>query len=98
MILSISKYLENINRNINKNDLISFQQGYQLVDLTQFKDDETHITELYESYIIVDFVPTSENLSAWFLKIVQEKMNKLNVKVSHIEFLETPKSKSTFYA
>ncbi len=84
--------------NINKNDLISFQQGYQLVDLTQFKDDETHITELYESYIIVDFVPTSENLSAWFLKIVQEKMNKLNVKVSHIEFLETPKSKSTFYA
>ena len=84
--------------NINKEDLISFPQGYKLVNLTAFKDEETHITELYESYIIVDFVPTSENLSAWFLKIVQEKMNKLNVKVSHIEFLETPKSKSTFYA
>ena len=47
---------------------------------------------------MVDFVPTSENLSAWFLKIVQEKMNGLNIKVSKIEFLETPKSKSTFYA
>ena len=38
------------------------------------------------------------NLSAWFLKIVQKKMNKLNIKVSHVEFLETPKSKSTYYA
>lgn len=84
--------------NIDKKDLITFPQAYKLVDLTQFRDDEIHISELYESYIIVDFVPTSENLSAWFLKIVQEKMNKLNVKVSHVEFLETPKSKSTFYA
>jgi 6-pyruvoyltetrahydropterin/6-carboxytetrahydropterin synthase len=25
-------------------------------------------------------------------------MDKLNIKVSHVEFLETPKSKSTFYA
>jgi 6-pyruvoyltetrahydropterin/6-carboxytetrahydropterin synthase len=25
-------------------------------------------------------------------------MEKLNIKVSHVEFLETPKSKSTFYA
>ena len=53
---------------------------------------------MYESYIIVDFVPTSENISAWLLGIVQEKMKKLNVKVSYLEFLETPKSKSTVYA
>lgn len=84
--------------NVKKENLITFPQDYKLVDLTQFTEDEIHISELFESYIIVDFVPTSENLSAWFLKIVQEKMNKLNVKVSHIEFLETPKSKSTFYA
>jgi 6-pyruvoyltetrahydropterin/6-carboxytetrahydropterin synthase len=30
--------------------------------------------------------------------LVQNKMEKLNIKVSHVEFLETPKSKSTFYA
>ena len=82
----------------NKNELIKFDEGYYLVDLTKFKDDEIHIKELYEGYVIVDFVPTSENLSAWFLKIVQRKMDKLNIKVSHVEFLETPKSKSTFYA
>ncbi len=81
--------------NIKKEDLIKFEQGYFSINLTNFKNEEL---ELYESYVVVDFVPTSENLSAWFLKIVQEKMNGLNIKVSKIEFLETPKSKSTFYA
>ncbi|MGM0518830.1 MAG: 6-carboxytetrahydropterin synthase [Campylobacterota bacterium] len=83
---------------ITKDELIKFDQGYYLVDLAKFKDEESYITELYEGYVIVDFVPTSENLSAWFLKIVQRKMEKIDIKVSHVEFLETPKSKSTFYA
>lgn len=83
---------------VKKDELIKFDEGYYLVDLTKFKDEETYLTELYEGYVLVDFVPTSENLSAWFLKIVQNKMDKLGVKVSHVEFLETPKSKSTFYA
>ncbi|MFW3441423.1 6-carboxytetrahydropterin synthase [Aliarcobacter butzleri] len=81
--------------NIKKEDLIKFDEGYFSINLTNFRNEEL---ELYESYVVVDFVPTSENLSAWFLKIVQEKMNGLNIKVSKIEFLETPKSKSTFYA
>ncbi|MFW2379543.1 6-carboxytetrahydropterin synthase [Aliarcobacter butzleri] len=81
--------------NIKKEDLIKFDEGYFSINLTNFKNEEL---ELYESYVVVDFVPTSENLSAWFLKIVQGKMNGLNIKVSKIEFLETPKSKSTFYA
>lgn len=83
---------------VKKDELIQLDEGYYLVDLTKFSKEESHMIELYEGYVLVDFVPTSENLSAWFLKIVQKKMDKLNVKVSHIEFLETPKSKSTFYA
>ncbi len=85
----------NLLPNIDKKDLISFKEDYKIVDFTNFKDE---LLELYVSYIIVDFVPTSENISAWRYKIVQEKMDKLNIKVSKIEFLETPKSKSTFYA
>jgi 6-pyruvoyltetrahydropterin/6-carboxytetrahydropterin synthase len=64
--------------------------------LPDIKKDE--LVKFDEGYVIVDFVPTSENISAWLLKIVAKKMAKLNVEVSHIEFLETPKSKSTFYA
>ncbi|QKF72476.1 6-carboxy-5,6,7,8-tetrahydropterin synthase [Aliarcobacter faecis] len=81
--------------NIDKKDLIAFKEGYKIVDTKPFKAE---LLELYESYIVVNFVPTSENLSAWFLKIAQEKMKKIDIKVSKIEFLETPKSKSTFYA
>lgn len=83
---------------VKKEELIKHKQGYYLVNLENFTKEEIHIKELYEGYVLVDFVPTSENLSAWFLSIVQEKMTDLGIKVSHIEFLETPKSKSTFYA
>ncbi len=74
------------------------EQDFMIVDLSIIKDEPLHIQELYESYIIVDFVPTSENLSAWLLKIVQKKMAKIGVKVSHLEYFETPKSRSTVYA
>ena len=62
------------------------------------KNEEDHIKEMYEGYIIVDYVPTSENISTWLLKIIEKKMKRLDVKVSHLEYLETPKSKSTVYA
>lgn len=83
---------------INKEELISFEEGYFLPNLNNIINEELHIKEMYEGYVLVDFVPTSENISAWLLKIVANKMKKLNVEVSHLEFLETPKSKSTFYA
>lgn len=82
----------------NKDEFISFEQGYMLPDLTKIKDEELCIKEMYEGYVIVDFVPTSENLSAWFLEIAQKKMEKLEVKVASVEFAETPKSKSHVYA
>lgn len=50
------------------------------------------IREKYEGMVFVDFVPTSENLSAWLLEIARKKMAKLDVKVVAVEFWETPKS------
>jgi len=51
------------------------------------------ILEKYEGLIFVDFVPTSENLSAWLLSVAQEKMKYLpGVKVQAVEYWETPKS------
>jgi 6-pyruvoyltetrahydropterin/6-carboxytetrahydropterin synthase len=47
--------------------------------------------------MIVDFVPTSENLSSWMADLVDVKMQKLNVTVDHIDWWETPKSRSVFY-
>jgi 6-pyruvoyltetrahydropterin/6-carboxytetrahydropterin synthase len=81
-----------------KDELIKYEEGYLTPDLTKIWNEEIHIKEMYEGYVIVDFVPTSENLSAWFLQIAQKKMQKLNITVSKIEFFETPKSQSTVHA
>ncbi len=81
----------------DKQNLQDMPEDYKIPDLSILKDEPKHIIEMYEGYIIVDFVPTSENLSAWLLKIVQDKMIELNIKVSHLEYFETPKSRSVVY-
>ncbi len=81
-----------------KNELIKYEEGYLRPDLTKVSNEKIYIKEMYEGFVIVDFVPTSENLSAWFLEITQKKMQKLNITVSKIKFFETPKSQSTVHA
>ena len=53
--------------------------------------------ECLEGFLIIDFVPTSEKLSQWMAGIVDAKMSQLGVKVSKIEWWETPKSRSTYF-
>lgn len=81
----------------DKNNFHSMKENYKIPDLSHIKNEERHIKELYEGYIIVDFVPTSENLSSWLLQIVREKMLQINIEVSHLEYYETPKSRSVVY-
>jgi 6-pyruvoyltetrahydropterin/6-carboxytetrahydropterin synthase len=50
------------------------------------------IREKYEGMVVVDFIPTSENLCAWLLTIVQKKMAPLDIRVHSVQFWETPKS------
>ncbi|MFW9625319.1 MAG: 6-carboxytetrahydropterin synthase, partial [Sulfurospirillum sp.] len=81
----------------DENNLINNEAGYKIPDLNHVKNEPSHIIEMYEGYIIVDFVPTSENISTWLLGIIAKKMSRLGVEVSHVEFLETPKSRSIVY-
>ena len=69
--------------------------GYHL-DLTGLEEN-TPEYEYYEGFMVVDFVPTSERLSAWMAELVEAKMSKLGVRVHSIEWWETPKSRSVFY-
>jgi len=51
------------------------------------------LLEKYEGVVFVNFVPTSENLAGWLLQIAEEKMKGLdNVRVSAVEYWETPRS------
>jgi len=68
-------------------------RGYWTLDLTTLPDNIIRgIYEKYEGIVLVDFIPTSENLSAWLLGVAKEKMAKLNVDVVAVDFWETPKS------
>ena len=82
----------------DKKNLVKMKENYLIPDLNLVKNEEVQIREMYEGFIIVDFVPTSENLSAWLLKIVQKKMARIGIKVSHLEYFETPKSRSVVYS
>ena len=67
---------------------------------TSWMDEHERSTpefEAVEGFTIVDFVPTSENLSKWMAELIQAKMDRLGVKVSRIDWWETPKSCSTYF-
>lgn len=77
-------------------DLSKFQfhdEGYWTPNLRNLLIGvNSAIVEKYDGMVLVDFVPTSENLTAWLLSIAQIKMAKLGIKVVSCEFWETPKS------
>jgi 6-pyruvoyltetrahydropterin/6-carboxytetrahydropterin synthase len=57
-----------------------------------------HMQDVLEGFVSVDFVPTSENLCAWFYDLCKHKMSGLGVKVESITFKETEKTSCTFTA
>jgi len=67
------------------------------IDPAEYQDSAESECEYYEGFFIVNFVPTSENLSKWMADLVEEKMQHLGVKVHHIDWWETPKSRSVYY-
>jgi 6-pyruvoyltetrahydropterin/6-carboxytetrahydropterin synthase len=68
------------------------------VDLTTtaLTSARPEVYEMFEGFFVVDFVPTSENLSRWMASLVDAKMTKLDVQTQRIEWWETPKSRSTY--
>ena len=83
---------------------ISIQKGVNSFEIAGWKIDEKWYADMpgekieyYEGFFLVDFVPTSENLSHWIANLVDIRMAPLNVRVHHVDWWETPKSRSTYY-
>lgn len=70
--------------------------GYEvdLSDIEQLTDTPDY--EVLEGYFIVNYTPTSENLCKWLFDCAQVKMKDLGIKVSQIDWYETPKSRSSY--
>lgn len=74
-----------------------FPEGYSKVRPEIYKDMPSHFQEKYESYVMVNFAPTSENLSKWMYEVLTTKIKSAGIKVHKIEWFETPKSRATYY-
>lgn len=82
--------LINVRAEWNRNKILFIRKSLLL-------DVEEYMQEYLESFIILDFVPTSENLCKWFYDIISERMKDLNINVSRVEFKETQKTLATYY-
>jgi 6-pyruvoyltetrahydropterin/6-carboxytetrahydropterin synthase len=80
-----------------KQVLVKMPEGHYLIDPIFWKDLDPILQTKYESYVILDFVPTSENLSKWMFEVMSMKIDSTGVKVHKIEWYETPKSRATYY-
>jgi len=67
-------------------------EGYWTPRLELLENPPDALIEKYEGMVVVDYVPTSENLTAWLLQVVRERMQGLGVHIEAMEFWETPKS------
>lgn len=72
------------------------EYGYSYIDTSKYESPSSE-KEYYDSFVIVPFVPTSENISQWFFNIAKNKMEHFsNVWVTSVTLFETPKSKSVY--
>jgi 6-pyruvoyltetrahydropterin/6-carboxytetrahydropterin synthase len=77
---------------IDKNDPL-FEQ---ITGLFSEPEAGTPQEEYSKSFYVVDFVPTSENLSQFIFLYAQEKLQALGVQVLRVDWHETAKSKASF--
>lgn len=82
----------------NMHDVLILQEeGNWIIDPIVYENMTQPMIDKYSSYVILNFVPTSENLSKWMYEVMSMKMASVGVKVHKIEWYETPKSRATYY-
>lgn len=69
--------------------------GYLVVKDTDAPEPE-YVDELRDGILILDFVPTSENLARWMFQLVRHYMSPLDVQITQVDWWETPRSRSSY--
>lgn len=89
-----------------KSKLVLFDTEYctQNFKAQKFKldDVEDYVKDLFNSFTVLSFTSTSENISKWLFEVVKtkildyNKLNNTNVKVLSVSYLETDHSEATY--
>lgn len=73
------------------------KKEYLYLNRMIFQDQPEAVQEIYDGLVVVNFVPTSENISEWLFQVIEDKMKPLGITVVSVEFKETPKTSATYY-
>lgn len=79
------------------NSAIQYYEGYfKFVDTSKLSGYDATLREHIESFVIVDFVPTSENICRFLHQIISHRMRDFlmanDIALEFVELWETPKS------
>ncbi len=61
-------------------------------NLEKTNEEKLAIFEKFEGLVLVDFIPTSENLCKWWFEVANKMLKELGIDVVAVEYWETPKS------
>jgi len=81
----------------NSYNFIEHIEGFKTINPDIIKNMIEYKRIKYESYVILPFTPTSENLAKWIFDIMSMKLKDTGAVVHKIEWFETPKSRATYY-
>ena len=74
-------------------DAVIDKMFYKIIDPNKIPENlPPEVKEKMEGLVIVDFVPTSENLSRMFFQLIEYHIKELGVEVAFVDFWETPRS------
>jgi len=92
--LITEKRIDDYRSNMFMNDMGS--KAFLNLSPSIYESEPLAVQEIYEGLVVVNFVPTSENISAWLYEEVKKKMFPLGVTVTSVEFKETPKTSAIY--
>lgn len=80
----------------NPKALRNYHGFFKYIDISVLNGYTSEEIELIESFVLVDFVPTSENICAMLFKLIKHKMQNFlkeqGATLAFVELWETPKS------
>ena len=93
MVIDFGDLKEIMMDNIDKN----FDHGFVIYNGDQFLEMFGNLKNKYEQkIIIVDFIPTAENLAKHWFELIKPKLEERKIKIKHVKVWETPTSTATY--
>lgn len=78
-------------------DVVTHEDNYSTAEYTGDAVVSQAQQESIDSFVIVNFLPTSEEIAKWLHGVLAQRMNTKDVSVMSVEFHESPTSCAVYY-